>query len=120
MHLNWKHIGRDVAIIFILTAIGGFIIGMVNAFSGGPLSIVWLAVSNLIFGSAGFAYSAYKVSAHRWAHLVAVAIGVWILSLMNPLLGLTTFTDWLFGIIAILLFMGIGGGIGIALARRNR
>ena len=120
MNLQWKTVGRDVLVIFLLTAIGGFCIGLVNGTTGSELPIMWLAVSNLIFGTAGFAYSASKTAENRWAHLVAVALGVWILSLMNPLLGLVTISEWMLSIISIFVFMGIGGAIGAAIAKRNK
>ena len=118
MHLNWRLIGIHAVIIFALTVVGGFLVGFVGGFFGSGMPIYALAISNLISASAGFAYSAYKVSEKRWAHLGAVALVLWLMSLINPLLGLATFGEWVLSLIAIIFFMVIGGGVGALIAKR--
>ncbi len=122
MNLNWKRVGLDVLIIFVLTLIGGFIVGAILGSSGSLTSnsvILWTALSNIIFASAGFAYSAYKTTVNRWAHLVAVGGCVWALSLINVIMQYATIQDWLLSIIPIIVFIGIGGGIGTLLAKKK-
>ena len=113
MQVDLKRVARDAVVVFALTFIGGFLVGIAGQFT--YLSSVWIGVSNLVLGSAGFAYSAYNARGHRWEHLFAVALGVWLLSLINPLLGLSSISSWTFGIIFILILMLIGAGIGFRL-----
>lgn len=126
MALNWKRVALDVLIIFGLTLAGGFVIGMVIGFlaaSGSGVTpntmLIASAITNLFLVCGGFAYSAYKTVQNRWAHLVAVGSGIWILSLINVALGYSKITEWMIGIIPIGLFILIGGSIGAALAKRK-
>lgn len=126
MALNWKRVALDVLIIFGLTLAGGFIIGMIIGFLAAsgvgvtPTTMLFAsAITNLFLVCGGFAYSAYKTSSNRWAHLVAVGAGIWILSLINVVLGYSRIIEWMIGIIPIALFVAIGGSIGAALAKRK-
>lgn len=118
MHLNWRLIAIHALIIFALTVAGGFLVGFVGGFFGSAPSMYALAISNLIAASAGFAYSAYKVREKRWAHLGTVALVLWLMSFINPIFGFSTFGEWILSLIAIILFMAIGGGIGALIAKR--
>lgn len=118
MHLNWRLIGIHALIIFALTVVGGFLVGFIGGFFGSALPIYALAISNLIAASAGFAYSAYTVREKRWAHLGTVALVLWLMSLINPILGLATLGEWMLSFIAIVFFMAIGGGVGAFIAKR--
>ncbi len=111
MHLNWRRVAIHAVIVFALTIIGGFVVGMIAGLIGGPAPLMWLAVSNLVFASAGFAYSAYQTHEKRWAHIAAVALVLWLFSLINPLLGFASFLEWLLSLLAILVFMVVGGGV---------
>lgn len=104
--MNWKPIIRDALIIVILTAIGGFIIGI----SGAPDSSAFLAiiVSNILFTCVGFTISGAIAKINRFQHLFKVAICVWIFGLINIFFGLT-FLSWVFSSIFVLICMGIGG-----------
>src|SRR5262249_26326395 len=71
---------RDVLIIFVLTALGGFIVGVAMA---GPTRdqqkfLHAIALSNISLGAVGFAISGCLAPGKRWAHLGYVAIGVWL------------------------------------------
>lgn len=118
MHLNWRLIGIHALIIFALTVAGGFIVGFIGGFIGSTMPIYLLALSNLIAASGGFAYSAYKVREKRWAHLGTVALVLWLMSLINLILGFATLVEWMLSLIAIILFMVIGGGVGSLIAKR--
>lgn len=117
MHLNWRLIAIHALIVFALTVLGGFIVGFVGSFMGAATPIYALAISNLIAASAGFAYSAYKVHEKRWAHLGAVALILWLMSLINPIFGFSTFGEWILSLIAIVIFMAVGGGVGTLIAK---
>src|SRR3989344_9283612 len=117
MNLQWKTIARDIVIIFILTFIGGICVALIGDITGMAVTSVGLALSNLLFGSAGFAYSSAKISENRWSHLAVVALGVWVLSSTNVMFGLVTPANWLVAIIPVFVFMAIGGAIGALIAK---
>ena len=119
MNLQWKTIARDIVIIFILTFIGGICVALIGDITGMAVTSVGLALSNLLFGSAGFAYSSAKISENRWSHLAVVALGVWVLSSTNVMFGLVTPANWLVAIIPVFVFMAIGGAIGALIAKRK-
>lgn len=127
MALNWKRVALDVLIIFGLTLVGGFVIGIVIGALGASgvgvtpnTMLLASAITNLFLVCGGFAYSAYKTVQNRWAHLVAVGAGIWILSLINVVLGYSKILEWVIGIIPIGFFILIGGSIGVALAKRKK
>ena len=103
-------LARDVAILWALTLMGGFVAGVAGAGPGTPRFVMTMLVSNTIFSIVGFIISGCLVGGRRWKHLFAVAIVVWLTGLINLLFGVT-FIQWLFGIVALLIFMAIGGGI---------
>ncbi len=117
MHLNWKLVALHALIVFALTILGGFSVGFITSISGTPAPLTVLAITNLVFASAGFAYAAYKTREKRWAHLSAVALVLWIFSLMNLVLGFATFLEWALSLIVILVFMLVGGGTGILIEK---
>lgn len=126
MVLNWKRVALDILIIFGLTLVGGFLIGLVVGFLSAshvnvsPSAMLFTsAIMNLFLVCGGFAYSAYKTTQNRWAHLVAVGAGIWLLSLINVVLGYSKVLEWMIGIIPIGIFIAIGGAIGAAIARRK-
>ena len=103
-------VARDVAILWVLTLVGGFVAGVAGAGPGTPRFVAALFVSNTLLGIIGFIISGCLVGGRRWKHLFVVALILWLTGLVNMLSGVT-FIQWVFGIVAILIFMGIGGGI---------
>ena len=103
-------VARDVAILWVLTLVGGFVAGVAGAGPGTPRFVAALFVSNTLLGIIGFIISGCLVGGRRWKHLFVVALILWLTGLVNMLFGVT-FIQWVFGIVAILIFMGIGGGI---------
>ena len=103
-------VARDVAILWVLTLIGGFVAGVAGAAPGTPRFAAAILVSNTLLGIIGFIISGCLVGGRRWKHLFVVAVILWITSLINIFFGVTLM-QWAFGIIAGLIFMAIGGGI---------
>ncbi|HKP38046.1 MAG TPA: hypothetical protein VJT71_14410 [Pyrinomonadaceae bacterium] len=102
---------RDVVIVWVLTAIGGFVIG----FSGGAhsdpqRSQVALIISNFFLGTVAFTISGCLAPPPRWRHLGSVAIGAWLTSLINVLFFHVNIAHWVGSAIFIAIIMGIGGG----------
>ena len=108
-----KPVIRDALIIFILTAIGGFIIGVCKASLGinDANYLIAIGLSNIFFTIVGFTISAVIVKKSRFEHLFKVAITVWVLGAVNIILGYANLFQWACSAIVILISMGIGGGL---------
>jgi len=107
---------RDVAIIFLLTFIGGFVIG----FAGGgrtPRTMAAVAISNMSLGTVGFTISGCLAVGKRWNHLAFVALGVWLIGLMNIEIAGISFWQWVFSSIFVAIMMGLGGALSYAFKR---
>lgn len=108
-----KPVIKDALIIFILTAIGGFIIGVCKALLGISAEnyLIAIGLSNVFFSIVGFLISAVKVKKSRFKHLFKVSFIVWILSSVNIILGYANVLQWCLSAVVILVSMGIGGGL---------
>lgn len=116
--INPLHVIRDVVIIFILTALGGFILGIATrTIPDKNLVMIALGISNIIFTTIGFVIAGCLKVVHRWLHLFIVALCLWLLGLINVFFFNFSMLEWALGFIAILVAMGIGGGIASLLRR---
>jgi hypothetical protein len=108
---------RDIAIVWVLTGIGGFVVGFATAIATGGASkdsqhyLLAIAVSNLLLGTIGFTIAACLTPADRWRQLGIVAVGVWLTSLVNVFFAGFSIVQWIFGAISIAVMMGVGGSI---------
>ncbi|HXG50691.1 MAG TPA: hypothetical protein VNN77_04685 [candidate division Zixibacteria bacterium] len=112
---------RDVVIVWALTAMGGFAVGVIT---GGPSADPQgfaraVAVSNFFLGVVAFAIIGCLAPQDRWRHLRFVAAGAWVTSLINVVFFGVTVAQWLGGAIFLAIVMGIGGAIS-GLVKRNR
>lgn len=107
---------RDVAIVYVLTAIGGFVVGLAGH-RGDPAYIFSIAVSNLLLGTVGFTISGFLATGDRWRHLGYVALGAWGASFVNVLFFGVTVGYWGVGAFVIALMMGAGGGLSFLFKR---
>lgn len=116
--MNFKLILRDVAIIFGLTFVGGFVIGVLGAILSIPeqTAPLLIGLSNIVLGIIGFTIAGTSNPPQRWKHLLLVALCLWPLGLLNLLAGVT-FVQWIFSIIVILFMMAVGGVISMAVSR---
>lgn len=114
--IHFGYVVRDVVIVFSLTAIGGFVVGLaagkVDMSSGG--GVLGLAASNILLGSVGFVIVGCLAKGNRWRHLACVGVGVWLSGLVNVMLGIISFSQWFFGAFFVALIMGGGGGLSFA------
>jgi hypothetical protein len=106
---------RDIGILMILTAVGGFIVGYYSSMSSVEISqedlYILVAPANILLGTIGFVISGARARRRKWIHLFAVAIGLWLIGFINvPLLGLT-FIDWITSLLFILIMMLVGGAL---------
>jgi ribosomal protein L40E len=113
-------ITRDVVIIWVLTAIGGFVIGLTGTLERDtPKFILALSVSNAFLLVVGFTVSAGLARSERWSHLCFVALGVWFLGLINVVLLGFSFAQWLASALFVYLMMGVGGALSYLFAGRS-
>ena len=117
--MDWKRIIRDVVLIMLLTAVGGFLVAMLAATSGTKVSMPAIAVSNIGLAALGFAVSGSLTRTHRVRHLLTVAALVWVASLVNVPLGVPV-AQWALGSIAILFACAIGGAVAALIFRPKR
>ena len=108
-----KAIIRDVIIVWIFTTAGGFLVGFaaLNA-SLGEL-VFALGLSNTILAAIAFCISGCMIQEDRWKHLAIVAIFVWLTSIVNVIMELFTIGDWIFSIVWIFVWAGLGGGLSL-------
>jgi hypothetical protein len=115
-----KIVVRDALIIFVLTFVGGFGIGVARGLYAVPENayVFLIACSNLLFCTIGFTISAARSPTHRWKHVLLVALCVWPMGLLNVFFGITL-VQWFFGIIFILLTMALGGALSYLFNSRS-
>ena len=107
-----KAIIRDVIIVWILTSIGGFLVGFQAEVGGGQGAIITaLALSNMLLGTIAFCISGCMIQNARWKHLAIVATFCWLTSLVNVIVEFMTIADWISSIVWILIWAGLGGGL---------
>lgn len=100
---------RDVGIIWILTGLVGFLIGIAMGGSDINRMVAVAGLGNIIFGTIGFIISGSLAKTNRWKHLFAVAIGVWLTSLINIFIIGVAFEQWLISFFLVMIMMAIGG-----------
>ena len=109
--LRFGPIARDVAIVWGLTFLGGFVAGLTGAKHDAHRLTMVLALSNLFFGTVGFTIAGYLAPRPRWNHLAYVALGTWLTSLINVVFFHVKFTQWMTGGFFVLVIMAVGGGL---------
>jgi len=114
--LRFGPIIRDVVIIVVLTAMGGFVIGLTGTVAS-QRGMVAIMASNLLFGTVGFIISGCLAPGERWPHLAYVAVGVWLFGLVNVIFFRVGIVQWFFSSIAVGLMMGLGGACSYVFRR---
>lgn len=111
---------RDVVIVWVLTAIGGFVIGVSGGSQGDPRRHqVALVISNFLLGSIGFTIAGCLAPRPRWNHLAYVALGAWLTGLINVVFFHVTITQWMFSALFMGIIMGIGGALSYVFRREG-
>lgn len=78
-----------------------------------------LAISNLLLGSIGFCLAGCLTRTDRWKHLLVVALIVWLFGLVNVAFFHVNFVQWVFSAIAVLVMMGVGGGLSFLFVKET-
>jgi hypothetical protein len=114
---RFRTIGRDIAILWGFTFAGGFLVGLISA--GEPESFHKIAslIATALSMTIGFTTVGCLAKGSRWRRLFAVAILVWVSSIINIVLGFTIMT-WLLQLPIHLTWMAVGGGISYIIRRR--
>ena len=104
---------RDVIIVWILTAMGGFIVGFTNTGrqQDPQGNILALVAANFLLGTVAFTIVGCLAPPERWRHLGFVAIGAWFTSIINVIFLGVTIPQWIFGALFMAFIMGFGGAI---------
>jgi hypothetical protein len=118
--VHFGYVIRDVIIVAVLTAIGGFVVGLASggADMSSPSFVLGLAAANFLLGSIGFVVVGCLAKGNRWRHLGYVAVGVWLVGLLNVMVGMSSIGQWFFGVFFVALIMGVGGGLSFAFKRQ--
>lgn len=118
--MNWKSVLRDALLIFLLTAVGGFLVAFFEGATGGKAPPALSFALSVVLAIFGFAISGSLTRVRRWRHLLTVAAAVWLLGLVNLALGANAI-QWLSTGLPILIACGIGGALAALLidARNN-
>ena len=118
--LHWGVLLRDIGIVFVLSCIGGLIVGASNPYGTATEKMAGMVIANIFSITGGFVIVGCLTKENRWAHLVRVAVGAWLTGLLGVVFGITTVLQWLGGVVVIFLFMGLGGWISSFLSSRRQ
>jgi hypothetical protein len=104
--IQWRALARAVAIAYCTT----FVSGLVLAFVGitPQTHHVGYPLLALITGAVGVALALRAADTSRLSYLLAIGVGVWLLSSTSVLLGAQSFLEWINSsvFIGITLFLG--------------
>jgi hypothetical protein len=91
--IQWRALARAVAIAYCTT----FVSGLVLAFVGitPQTHHVGYPLLALITGAVGVALALRAADTSRLAYLLAIGVGVWLLSSTSVLLGAQSFLEWM-------------------------
>jgi len=109
MNIRWLHVLRDVAFLFVLTFLGGLVLG--NLGLAGPAHMTEMGLLNIFFSTGAFTISGTLTPNRRWPHLVIVAFICWVLSSVNMLFSYISFTMWIMALFTLALTMACGDAI---------
>ncbi len=114
--IRWGAVALDTGIIMLLTALGGFIVGLASM--GKPMEemLPIIGLSNIILATVGFTIAGARNPQNRWLHVLLVGVALWLTSVHNVLLGMDI-SGWFFAIPVIAVTAAIGTGISYLFAR---
>ncbi len=110
---------RDVAIVILLSFVGGFIGGFVLGvarINEPEVVTIVIAVISIVTTIAGFWIVGClnkEAPKERFSYLGYVGISVWLFGLINILVGLSSITQWVLSVIFVLICLAIGGGLSL-------
>jgi len=123
MHLNWKALARDIAIVWVAMNLGGLVVGFAGALLLGPNAMtdprvqLSISFSSFVFGTVGFTIAGALVKVGRFKHLLIVAFAVWLISATALLIAPLTLQHWLWGLPFNSVVALIGGCLSFLFVR---
>jgi hypothetical protein len=120
MPINWIAVARDVSIVFGLVLVSSFAAVQLLELRGEEATPLVIGLSNIFWGTVGFTISGCLAKVQRFRHLLMVAVGLWLVSFVNVVMGLTQAQVWAAGFLLILMMMGLGGGLSYLFVRTPR
>ena len=117
MSINWKAVARDVTIVFGLVFASSYLAVQLVTVMGDDVTADVIGYSNIFWGTVGFTISGSLARTNRWKHLFVVALGLWLVSFVNVVVGMTPIQVWAVGLLLILVMMGLGGGLSYLFVR---
>jgi hypothetical protein len=117
MHIRWIAVARDVSIVVGLVLASSFAAAQIIQAMGEEVTALVIGLSNFFWGTVGFTISGCLAKTERFKHLFIVAIGLWLVSFVNVVMGLTPVQFWAVGFLLVLLMMGLGGGLSYLFVR---
>ncbi len=117
MPFNFIAIARDVSIVFGLVVASSFIAVKIIQGTGEEATPLVIGLSNIFWGTVGFTISGCLAKVQRFKHLFMVALGLWLLSFVNVVMGLTQPQVWAVGFLLVLAMMGMGGGLSYLIVK---
>jgi hypothetical protein len=106
MEIRWRDVVRDIVIVFVLTAVGGFIVGVTGVTAGRRM--IAAAASNLLLGTVAFTIVGCLHESRRVVHTCTAALGNWILGLGLVAAGAATVLQWTMSVVPMLLTAALG------------
>jgi hypothetical protein len=115
--MHWGRVVRDAVGIALLVGVGGLLVSALVGHGQGALPMPMVAASNVALTVVGFVVAGALTRELRGRHLLAVAVLVWLIGIVNvPLLGITL-AQWAASALAVLVAYLLGGAIASALFR---
>src|SRR5438067_10287880 len=115
MRINWRAVVRDAVLIYLLTFLGGFVLG----FSGIRVAenpTVYRLVSSFL-SVVALTISACIMKSNRLRHLFLVVVAVWIIASTNIPLGFETFSSWFGSIVYFAILALVAWGLSYVFLR---
>lgn len=114
-----KAVIRDVVILFVLTGLGGFVIGLALGRDGiaSKHGLIAMMASNLLFSIVSYTLIGCIARVNRFKHLFIVALVSWVVGAINivivPIVMKipANFGTWMGSLIVGLITMGLGGAL---------
>ena len=117
MRIRWSALIRDVSIVVGLVLASSFAAAQIIQAMGEEVTALVIGLSNFFWGTVGFTISGCLAKTERFKHLFMVAVGLWLVSFVNVVMGLTPVQFWAVGFLLVLLMMGLGGGLSYLFVR---
>ena len=112
---------RDVLIVYVLTYMGGFVVGVAT---GDGLQVdaqkaeLALVAATILFGTVGFTIAGCLSPPGRWRHLGVVGVVCWLCSgLINVAFNIATVEESIYSGIVIPFLMLVGGSLSYVFKR---